>query len=388
MSEPLQLFYSSLPFVWLLIYVAAAVVSFVRLRTTLSGLILGTAFSLRAVTVTVSFIAHTWVFKVTTMEDYTSPRRVIATMILSFGIPALLLIATIIGVALIPRSLRQLAARRGEAMGDTTIATPGLEVSQGAARQPGDFNLGLALGEGWQAVTRHLGVAIGAVLIYLVLDLIGSFIPFVNILYMLLIMGPFTAGLAILGLKLVDGKQVSVGDVFGGFSQFGRYLGAFWLIFLICIAVELVAVIPVGATLAVAAGLEDSGSLEAGDPTFVLLVALGALVTLALLVIGLALFVVPYTFTMFVIADQRDKGSAVEAFRESARLAKGKRWRIAGSVLLLSLIATAGMIALCVGYLITAPWMMCAMASIYRQLAGPKTADSGVIHAEPATAAF
>jgi uncharacterized membrane protein len=96
------------------------------------------------------------------------------------------------------------------------------------------------------------------------------------------------------------------------------------------------------------------------------------LVTFAV-VIGLALLIVPgiiamlfFLFTTFIVID-RDLGP-IDAMKESMRITSGHRWTLLGLVVLLTLIALLGAIALGVGLLVALPVITLAFAHAYRVL--------------------
>jgi len=101
---------------------------------------------------------------------------------------------------------------------------------------------------------------------------------------------------------------------------------------------------------------------------------LGASILVGLAIgIGFVLLIVPgiiaalfFMFTMFVVID---KGlGPIEAMKESMRIGRGYRWPLLGLIVLLSLIALAGVIALFVGLLVAMPVTALAFTHAYRVL--------------------
>lgn len=105
--------------------------------------------------------------------------------------------------------------------------------------------------------------------------------------------------------------------------------------------------------------------------------------------IGILLLIVPgviaaivFSFALYLVVD---KGLApVEALKESARLTKGNRWRILLLMLAVVGINLLGLIALFVGLLVTIPVTVLAMVHAYRTLSGGAVAATPVIDAVPA----
>jgi uncharacterized membrane protein len=103
---------------------------------------------------------------------------------------------------------------------------------------------------------------------------------------------------------------------------------------------------------------------------------LGASILVGLAIgIGFVLLIVPgiiaalfFMFTMFVVID-KDLGP-IEAMKESMRIGRGYRWPLLGLIVLLSLIALAGVIALFVGLLVAMPVTALAFTHAYRVLSG------------------
>lgn len=103
---------------------------------------------------------------------------------------------------------------------------------------------------------------------------------------------------------------------------------------------------------------------------------LGASILVGLAIgIGFVLLIVPgiiaavfFMFTMFIVIDK--ELGPIEAMKESMRIGRGYRWPLLGLIVLLSLIALAGVIALFVGLLVAMPVTVLAFTHAYRVLSG------------------
>ena len=74
-------------------------------------------------------------------------------------------------------------------------------------------------GEGWRLFTPSVGVWLLIIIILVVLHLVGAFIPVVGSLTMQILFPVFTGGL-MLGCRAIDrGNPLTLGHLFGGFSQ-------------------------------------------------------------------------------------------------------------------------------------------------------------------------
>jgi hypothetical protein len=110
MSDFMQTIYDILPYFWIAVFAALAVLSFLRLRMTAGGIILGTGFAVHALVTIVRLLIQGLVFS----RPVPDSNAHVAFILVSFYIiPILIQIYITIGIALIPRSLRQLARPAG-----------------------------------------------------------------------------------------------------------------------------------------------------------------------------------------------------------------------------------------------------------------------------------
>jgi len=101
---------------------------------------------------------------------------------------------------------------------------------------------------------------------------------------------------------------------------------------------------------------------------------LGTSILLALaIMVGLVLLIVPgvywglkYSFALLLVVDK--EMSPLEAFRESAKITEGIKWKLLGLVVLIALINILGVIAFGVGLLVTIPLTAFAFVFVYRRL--------------------
>ena len=196
-----------------------------------------------------------------------------------------------------------------------------------------DFSIKEALSFGWDAFKSRVGFFIVLLLLLGVLAAIPQFLikhtEIVGLRVTLVIINQLfqyylTVGLVKIGLKVVDGSDVKIGDLFSGGPVFVTYvLGVFLF------------------TAIVLAG-------------FVLLV-----------VPGIILSVMLQYYSYFII----DKNMGpVESIKASAELTKGVRWKLFGFGLTLLLLNLSGALLLVVGLFVTIPVSLVAYAFVYRKL--------------------
>ena len=206
-----------------------------------------------------------------------------------------------------------------------------------------------ALGASWNVFKDTMGLSIG---VYFVASLLIA-ISGCLIIGPLFLAGPIWGGVCIYSLKVIRGEPGEFGDLFSGFSNFGGYLAAFFLI-LIVVALStlpglLVMIVP---------------SLILGPDGAI--VAISALLGIFLMVLLPVYYSLRYMFTFLLLADGR-ADSAGEALKMSAA---GVRQNIGGILLFFLLAAlisgVAGMTV--VGSLFSSPWLGIAIAKIYEDV--------------------
>lgn len=103
------LFYSALSRLWIILLFALAGVAFFRFRGTASGILIGMGFSLMGLKLVIyKILKHFMDTDIPNASDYRA-----MMFHLSFLIRILLILLIIVGIALIPKSLRALAKKTG-----------------------------------------------------------------------------------------------------------------------------------------------------------------------------------------------------------------------------------------------------------------------------------
>ncbi len=227
------------------------------------------------------------------------------------------------------------------------------------------LDVGMAFSSGWGLFKQHMGLMIGAGVIYLVIlivaGIIGAVIPFAQ----LLVQGPLTGGFIILILNLSRYGQAEIGDLFLGFKNYGWLL----LVSIIQVAIVFAALIP-GLIVMLVGGLiplMGEGSAEIGGASITLLI-IGFLLMMILAIVA---SVLTY-FAMFLVADNRAEFG--DAFVVGFRASKKNFWGVIGLFVLIGIVATVSAIPCGLGLIFTLPWSFAVMAQAYEQMFSPSSA--------------
>jgi uncharacterized membrane protein len=167
-------------------------------------------------------------------------------------------------------------------------------------------------------------------------------------------------GLHWLTLNMATDRQPGVGDIFKGFSRYGSFLSAFWLFFLIyivCAFLGGIFFIPLIITC-----------IQQSDPTppawEIVLAVVGGTVFLFALIQAM----LRYYLAWWILCDDWPDLGVIDAFKLSSDLTEGHRGQLFLLWLLAGLFAIAGILALCVGLLVTGPVAWCVLTAAYLRL--------------------
>ncbi len=169
------------------------------------------------------------------------------------------------------------------------------------------------------------GLAIGAFFVVYLIQGAISALPKGGSLLSLLTAGPFMLGVAYFTLAYARNEEPRFEQVFDGFKEFGRTLGAYILMFLIVFGLTLLLIIP------------------------------GIIAALSL------------SMTFFILADDPDI-SVGDALDKSHQMMKGHRWKLLG--LYLSFIGwfILSLLSLGIGLLWLIPWIQISKAHFYEDI--------------------
>ncbi len=186
------------------------------------------------------------------------------------------------------------------------------------------FDIGACISRGFDLVMNNLGLSVGAAVVaglIMIVPLVGWFLS-----------GPLTGGLAYVFLRRIRGAQAEVGDVFVGFGPL------FWQLVLAHIVIGVL--LSVGFTLCVLPGVY---------------------------------LWVAWTFAVPLIVDrQMDFWPAMEVSR---KVVHKHWWSVFGLMLLVYIIACAGILACVIGIVVTAPIAFAAVMYAYEDVFGRTVAS-------------
>jgi len=231
-------------------------------------------------------------------------------------------------------------------------------VFSSASLAEGDYELdiGGCLSKGWNLLKNNFGLLFVAVLIYnLIEGAVAGFgmIPFIGPLFSvanMVVVGPLMGGLCYIFLQTIRNQQAVVGDVFAGFRKTFAQL---FLGYLVPALLSGLCLIPAGIIAALifipAIAHHQPGAQFHLPPGSILIIS--AVIFICL--IPMIYLSISWIFTLPLIIDkQMDFWPAMQASRKMV----GKHWwPVFGLFVLMGLLNIAGLLACCVGILVTIP---------------------------------
>lgn len=220
-----------------------------------------------------------------------------------------------------------------------------------------NFRFGDYISEGFNIFGKNIGGFIGYFLLYVVISVVLSFIPFLGSIGQVLMSYPLVVGFYIVANKIRNGQTTEFGDFFKGFDHFGPLA----ILMLIYIGLMIVALIPFFVVMGniMMEIIPLIGSNDISDAEEFLEIIMGMNFGLVFLTLVPVIFLVTcYLWApMFVVFYDMSPWQAMEASRKLIM----KKWFI---VFLFSFvvgfIGAIGVIGLFIGLLFTYPAMMCA----------------------------
>lgn len=183
----------------------------------------------------------------------------------------------------------------------------------------------------------------------------------------LLVRSAMFAGVALCGANAVAGRG-NVADLFLGFKRYGKVLLAYLLVGAIALGATIVIYLGaaiVGLVVGIAAGA--AASEEAGISAAIVA---AVVVAVALAVVTTALVLVRITFVPAIVADaQLGAIGVMDALRLNWQATRGLGWSLLALLVVVSLIASASVLLLCVGYiLVGVPLAIASFGAVYSML--------------------
>lgn len=208
---------------------------------------------------------------------------------------------------------------------------------------------------------NNLGTYVLAALISLSISIFSSFIPFIGSFLGIFLAPGFYAGFVLISKKAADGDRPEAGDIFSGFKGqvYGRVLVTYLLVILIamgCLILAVPIVIASGPDIAVITEFfEDAARGGQPDPDMIPdFFARPQMLWLMILVVFVLVYVSVCLCLAMTFATLHSSRPA-EAIRNSFRIVRKSWWWFLAYTWLLSICASLGIIALCIGFFVTYP---------------------------------
>jgi hypothetical protein len=231
-----------------------------------------------------------------------------------------------------------------------------------------EHDLGDYINRGWELFKSDPGIIIGtSVLVYLCI-IAASMMPFgLGYILQYVLSGPLIGGLWVFYLKKLRGEQAAVADGFSGLGpKFGQLLLAYLIPALLAVVCMLPGAIPILFGI-VLPSLRHSGGPPFDSSLGIALVFGGGLLLLA----GICAAIYLSTCWLFAIPLVADKGISFWPAMSLSRTVVIKHWWLTFLVMLvLSLLGSVGMLACCLGVLVSGPVAFASFAYAYEKLFG------------------
>jgi uncharacterized membrane protein len=221
-----------------------------------------------------------------------------------------------------------------------------------------------AIAAGWQAFLQNVWVSIGVTLVLFAILCVGQLIPFVNLVFSLLVAPSIYAGGALFFLRGIRGEKPSFETAFEGFQRWASATGAVLIVF----GVVLLIMLPMLFTLF---GVMGIAALLSSRPGHVPDIPHTAIVPVVIVMVATYPALIWWStrsyMALFVVMES-DRPSAMDAVKRSFALTQGSVWRLIGFWLLSIPVALLGCLALCVGIIPAAIVLYYGLAHAYEQL--------------------
>jgi len=229
---------------------------------------------------------------------------------------------------------------------------------------PREISLSRCFAEGWEAFKAYPWLTIGGYAIYSVIGWVASHIPGINVLYFILAVFPLAGGFITLLLKILRRSNPRLEDLFDGFKDWVKWMGVGWLLILYVLIALIICGIPAAILVTIADFILGANSADGK-----IMIVIGGIITLVLLLIILMRWV----FVYYVAADG---ANATQSIRGSTDLTEGIRFKLFWMLLVISLFAISGMVALFIGIFFTGAIAQCAVTALYLDVRQARTSPA------------
>ncbi|MHB9026291.1 MAG: RING finger protein [Armatimonadota bacterium] len=229
---------------------------------------------------------------------------------------------------------------------------PGFAGSLEQGFTPVELRLGAVLGAGWEACVRNLGTLALAFFVLAVIGVACALFRLPGYALLGLLLPVLLGGMLTLALRALNRRDLQVTDLFAGFQRYFHWLG----LAILLAAAAAVCALPVWVVTALNYAGKTMGTVSV--QTMVTNLLIGAIVSI---VIAIPVFL-RLMFSGLLVAEGFRPW---EALGESWGMTQGLSWRLFGYVIVLKLLAFAGVIALGIGLFVTIPFVCCAFAALF-----------------------
>jgi uncharacterized membrane protein len=173
-----------------------------------------------------------------------------------------------------------------------------------------------------ESLNGHWGIAVGAMLLYIVIVAGIQIIPVAGAIISLLIGGAMTLGMNTVMLDLARRNETAIGRIFDGFSRYGTTLAAYLLQVIFVFLWTLLLIIP--------------GIIAAYS----------------------------YSMTYYILADDKSIG-ALDAIRKSKEMMRGNKWKLLCLSFRFFGWIVLAILTLGLGFIWVAPYISVSIATFY-----------------------
>jgi len=224
--------------------------------------------------------------------------------------------------------------------------------------RPHTFSIGDCFSIGWRLTMDNFGLFILTFICLVLIGTVAGLVPFGSVV----ISGPLMGGMYFIYLRRLRGEPAEIGQLFVGFNE--SFLPLFLVYIFITLAMFVVA-IPMLITIIAAL---VTGAVEAGTTGVpILSILIGGFGILLSMLFMMALGTM-LTFAIPLTMDR--KMDAWEAFKATWSVTKHCWGKCLGMSFTMMAVNLAGMLALCLGMLVTVPLTFAMIAVAYEQLFG------------------
>lgn len=219
-----------------------------------------------------------------------------------------------------------------------------------------NFDLGLYLNESWEIFKKDSGGFVGFFVLAYIIAAFASIIPLLGALLYPALFAVLTAGVYIVSDKIANGQSHAFDNFFRGFDDFLQ-IGISQIVMLLIIVIPaLLLIIPF-----IAVGFQID-SIPELDPSLIALIVVGMIVLYA----GIIYISICYTFSVpLIVFGRLEFWPALETSR---KIINKRWWSFFLMFLLFFALNLVGLLALCLGILVTAPLCYIITYTAYRHI--------------------